>query len=227
MTKAFTGHGAGQIVMATNLTVGVLEQPLPDSAALNYAPPVYSGLDDSALMLRYADGDQRAFEALYRRHNDALYRYLLRLTGNRNTAEDVFQDAWGKLINARKRYRPTAKFNTYLFRVAHNCFIDHLRRNRRHMNEAAVDPDLSPDTGFHAEQLAESELARRRLDLALATLPIEQRDVFLLHQESGLTIDEIATITGVNRETAKSRFRYAVAKLRTALATAPDVGDKQ
>ena len=80
--------------------------------------------EDSALMLRYKDGDTAAFETLYRRHNDALYRYLLRLCRHRATAEDVFQDVWGKIIKARARYRPTAKFTTFMYRVAHNCFID-------------------------------------------------------------------------------------------------------
>ena len=74
-----------------------------------------------------------AFETLYRRHNDALYRYLLRLCRNhRDTAEDLFQEVWGKIVKSRERYRPTAKFTTFLYRVAHNCFIDHLRRNQRH-----------------------------------------------------------------------------------------------
>ena len=73
--------------------------------------------DDSALMLRYRDGDVAAFETVYRRHNDSLYRYLLRLSQNPEAAEDVFQEAWGKIIKARQRYRPTALFSTYLYRV--------------------------------------------------------------------------------------------------------------
>ena len=96
-----------------------------------YARRMGSPLDDAALMLRYRDGDVAAFEMLYRRHKDSLYRYLLRLSTNRDTAEDLFQEAWGKIIKARANYRPTARFSTYLFRVAHNCFIDHVRRNRR------------------------------------------------------------------------------------------------
>jgi RNA polymerase sigma-70 factor (ECF subfamily) len=183
-----------------------------------YARDMNEQLEDSALMLRYQAGDVAAFEALYRRHNDSLYRYLLRLSLNRHTAEDLFQEAWGKIIRARASYRPTARFSTFLFRVAHNCFIDHVRRNKRYAGDLALDLDSSatPDDG--PDQQTEKLLARRRLHAALKLLPPEQRDVFLLYEEGGLSVDDIATITDVNRETAKSRLRYANEKLRRALA---------
>jgi RNA polymerase sigma-70 factor (ECF subfamily) len=191
--------------------------PLSDGAGVPYAPAMDRAVEDSALMLRYRDGDVAAFEALYRRHNDALYRYLLRLCQHRATAEDIFQDVWGKIIKARESYRPTAKFTTFLYRVAHNCFVDYLRRNRRHAQTANVEPDSQPDAGESPDMLAERSLARRRLDAALQTLPDEQRDVFLLHEEAGLNLEQIASVTGSNRETVKSRLRYAVKKLRAAI----------
>ena len=181
-----------------------------------------STVDDSALMLRYRDGDTAAFELLYRRHNDALFRYLLRLCRHPATAEDVFQEAWGKIIKSRRRYRPTARFSTFLYRVAHNCFIDHLRRNQRHEHPASVEPDLQAADVEDQDVLVERSLARRRLEAALDTLPDEQREVFLLHEEAGLSLDEIARVTDTNRETAKSRLRYAVQKLRRAIAD-PDI----
>jgi RNA polymerase sigma-70 factor (ECF subfamily) len=173
--------------------------------------------DDTALMLRYRDGDVSAFEDLYRRHNDAVFRYLLRLCQHRSTAEDVFQEAWGKIVKSRENYRPTAKFSTFLYRVAHNCFIDHVRRNKRHATTASAEPDSQPDPSDLPETEVERQLARQRLDAALGELPEEQRDVFLLREEAGLSLDEIATVTGSNRETAKSRLRYAVNKLRAAI----------
>ena len=169
-------------------------------------------------MLRYCDGDQAAFETLYRRHNDALYRYLLRLCGNRATAEDLYQEVWSRIIRARDRYRPTAKFRTYLFRIAHNCFIDSTRRNRRYATGEPYDAEQIVDLGPSPEDAAERAGLRRRLLVAVAELPLEQRDAFLLHQEAGLTVEEIAVTTGVNRETAKSRLRYANTKLKRALA---------
>ncbi|MEE8426428.1 MAG: RNA polymerase sigma factor [Woeseiaceae bacterium] len=196
--------------------------PLSDVTGVTYARAMDRAVEDSALMLRYRDGDVAAFEALYRRHNDALYRYLLRLCRHRATAEDIFQEAWGKIIKARESYRPTAKFTTYLYRVAHNCFIDYLRRNRRHAQTANVEPDSQPDAGESPDMLVERSLARRRLDAALQTLPDEQRDVFLLHEEAGLNLEQIASVTGSNREAVKSRLRYAVKKLRAAIEEPTD-----
>ncbi|MCH7854733.1 MAG: RNA polymerase sigma factor [Proteobacteria bacterium] len=178
-------------------------------------------LEDSALMLRYRDGDIAAFRILYERHNDSLYRYLLRLCKHRDTAEDLYQEVWSKIIKARQRYRPTAKFTTFLYRVAHNCFIDHIRRNKRHSNEISIDPDDSASPTAEPEQVAETLFARERLDRALAELPYEQRNVVLLFLEAGLSLDKIAGITGVNRETAKSRLRYATSKLKAALSQGP------
>jgi RNA polymerase sigma-70 factor (ECF subfamily) len=194
------------------------EASLSTGGIVAYARSMSVTPEDSALMLRYQDGDVAAFETLYRRHKDSLYRYLLRLSLNRETAEDVFQEVWGKIIKARHRYRPTAKFTTFLYRVAHNCFIDYVRRNKRHMVASAMDPDSRPDPGDEPDLEAEKSFARQRLDVALGTIPDEQRDAFLLHEEAGLSIDTIAQVTGVNRETVRSRLRYATKKLKTALA---------
>ena len=190
---------------------------LCSETALPYARAMVHAPDDSALMLRYGDGDVQAFEILYRRHNDAIYRYLLRLCGHRDSADDIFQDVWGKIIKARETYRPTAKFTTFLYRVAHNCFIDHVRRNRRHSTNTVLEPERHRDPGESLELATERSLARERLELALSTLPDEQRDAFLLREEGGLSVEQIAAVTGCNRETAKSRLRYAVSKLRAAI----------
>lgn len=191
---------------------------LSPPAALAYARTMVVPLEDSALMLRYAEGDVAAFETLYRRHNDSLYRYLLRLTNNRDAAADLFQEVWSKIIKSRDRYRPTAKFNTYLFRVAHNAFIDHLRRNKRYCDGPADDPDLRASEVDGPDQQTERLIARQRFMQALALLPDEQRDTFLLSEEAGLTVEQIATATGVPKETAKSRLRYAVNKLRETMS---------
>ncbi len=190
---------------------------LCSAAPLAYAHPMEHIPEDSALMLRYKDGDTAAFETLYKRHNDALYRYLLRLCRHQATAEDIFQDVWGKIIKARSKYRATAKFTTFMYRVAHNCFIDHVRRNKRHSNNVEFEPGFHADTSESPDTITERSLAKERLTLALRDLPDEQRDAFLLYEEAGLTIDQIASVTGSNRETAKSRLRYAVNKLRAAI----------
>lgn len=204
-------------MVASTTSMTLPPPPLCTTARLTYAPAMAHTPEDSALMLRYQEGDMAAFEQLYRRHNDALYRYLFRLCHHRDTAEDIFQDVWGKIVKARENYRPTAKFTTFMYRVAHNCFIDHIRRNKRHANSAELDPDRHSDPGEQPDMMTERSLARERLELALRDLPDEQRDAFLLHEEAGLSIDQIASVTGDNRETAKSRLRYAVKKLRAAI----------
>ena len=202
------------------MTANVRSIPRPalcSAPALTYARRMAHAPDDSALMLRYRDGDVQAFETLYLRHKDPVYRYLLRLAGHSETAEDVFQEVWSKIIKARSSYRPTAKFTTFLYRVAHNCFIDHVRRNKRHAGNTHMEGDLHAHPGETPETTTERSLARERLEAALLQLPEEQRDAFLLHEEGGLTLDQIAAVTGCNRETAKSRLRYAVSKLRAAI----------
>jgi RNA polymerase sigma-70 factor, ECF subfamily len=189
------------------------------------------GPADAELMQRYAAGDQRAFEQLYRRHRNALYNYLLRHTRDRESANDLFQEVWARVIASRARYEPRAKFRTFLFHIGHNCFIDHCRRTSARLDRAAsteqqdvalaVAPapvaERPDERAEHAETLA-------RYRKALTELPAEQRDAFLLYEESGLSLAEIADISGVGVETAKSRLRYALAKLRRALTNPAESG---
>jgi RNA polymerase sigma-70 factor (ECF subfamily) len=186
------------------------------------APVTVAATDDATLMLRYRDGDARAFELLYERHKGPLYRYLQRMCGRREVADDLFQEVWSKVIASRGRYEARAQFNTFLFRIAHNCAVDYFRRSGRPHERAAQDvDDLAEELGAveHEQPDAALSEAQVREDFrrALAELPPEQRDVFVLYEESGLTLEEIGRITGVAMETAKSRLRYAVGKLRTAL----------
>lgn len=202
---------------AATEALGPVPGVLSSAPRVTYAARMDDRADDSALMLRYRDGDVGAFETLYRRHNDALYRYLLRHCGNAATAEDLYQEVWSRVIRARERYVPSAKFSTYLYRIAHNCFIDHVRRHKHEYDVGHKDPDLLEAATAEPAQSVEKSLARRRLDAALRDIPAEQRDAFLLREEGGLSLEQIARVCGTNRETVKSRLRYAQNKLRKAL----------
>jgi len=177
-------------------------------------------------MLAYAAGDAAAFDALYDKHRGGVYRYLLRHCGNAGTADEMFQDVWMSLIRARAGYAPTAKFTTWLYRIAHNRLIDHWRANGQVEFVAAGTGDDDDDPIAHVPASRNDEPEVRtasreisvRLAQALATLPPAQRDAFLLHQEGGLTLDEIAQLSGAGAETVKSRVRYALAKLRAELS---------
>lgn len=178
--------------------------------------------DDAGLMLRYRDGDAAAFAALYAHYKGPLYRYLLRHVRSASAAADLFQEVWSHLIATRARYEPRAKFATFLFHIAHNCAIDFFRRDSNlresvpaHDSEALLEAEVPehqrPD---RAAEFAEQESA---VLAAVAALPQEQREAFLLREETGLNIEEIARITDVPVETAKSRLRYAVRKLKNSL----------
>lgn len=187
---------------------GLFERP-----PLAYARAM-NGLDDNALMCRYAEkSDARAFEVLYGRHKDGVFRYLLRNCHGREAAEDVFQDVWSKLIRSRRSYRPTAKFTTFLYRIAHNAWIDDLRRNKRYGLGEDQTAQLISDAAL-PEESADRAIIRQNIVAALKDLPGEQRDVWLLREEAGLTVDEIAQVMDIRHEAAKSRLRYANAKLK-------------
>jgi len=172
---------------------------------------------DEALMQAWARDDLRAFEVLYARHRGMLWRFLLRGVGD-PVAEELFQDTWARVVAARARWRPEAKFTTWLLQIAHNLMVDHWRRQR----PADPDPEATlaaleiPEEQHPDGDLSEFE-QRRRLQRALDVLPPEQREAFVLRAEAGLGVDEIAEATGVGRETAKSRLRYAMVRLREAL----------
>jgi RNA polymerase sigma-70 factor (ECF subfamily) len=181
--------------------------------------------EDARLMLRYRDGDADAFSALYAHHKGPLYRYLLRQVRNAGAAADLFQEVWSRLVATRSRYEARAKFATYLFHIAHNCTMDFFRRDLRlhhAASDAAHDGQTSePEVPEYQRPDAMAEFAEQRSALlaSLSALPQEQREAFLLHEESGLTIEEIARVTQVGVETAKSRLRYAIRKLKKSLAS--------
>ena len=177
-------------------------------------------------MLAYAQGEASAFDALYARHKGPVYRYVLRHCGNAASADELFQDVWINVVRARARYAPSAKFTTWLYSVARNRIVDHWRSNGQAAFVSLDDED--DDSRSRVEALpgtrvdepdvrAQSSEIGARLTDALAGLPAAQREAFLLQQEGGLSLAEIARVTGAGEETVKSRLRYAVAKLRAAL----------
>ena len=173
-------------------------------------------------MLRFADGDAAAFDALYSRHRGGVYRYLLRQCENRATAEELFQDVWMNLVYARGRYQVQAKFATYLYTLAHNRLIDHFRRHKRlHLvplaDEDADAAELQTSPALQPDRNAQAREQAARLLRLVSELPEIQREAFLLHEEGDLSLEEIAQVTGANRETVKSRLRYAMDKLREGM----------
>ena len=182
---------------------------------------------DEDLMLAYAGGAAASFDRLYARHKGPVYRYLLRHCGHAATADELFQDVWTNVIRARASYAPTAKFTTWLYTLAHHRLVDHWRAAGQ-AGFVSIDDDDNPSLrdrvhAIHGSRVDEPETRvaageiGARLAHALSALPAAQRDAFLLQQEAGMSLAEIAALTGAGEETVKSRLRYATAKLREAL----------
>jgi len=175
---------------------------------------------DEALMLSYASGNAEAFEQLYQRHKLIVFRFFVRQNFTNSVAEDLTHDTWVKVINARQGYVVTAKFTTYLFTVARRLAIDYQQKKSHLCEVLAEDNEVKPQT--IAQSSSDNEQNKQALSVALkqqvALLPFEQREVFLLKQEAGFSIEDIANITQQNKEKVKSRWRYALQKMRKGLS---------
>lgn len=169
-------------------------------------------------MQRYQRGDAAAFETLYRRHRDPVFRYFLRGCSDRERAAEMFQDVWASVVRSHASWQPRAKFTTWLFRLAHNRLVDDYRLAR--LSTEPLEADLPVSAPSHEQpeaQLSGQQKAQRILQV-IQSLPPEQREAFVMQQESGMSLDQIGEATGVGRETVKSRLRYALAKLRQELS---------
>lgn len=179
---------------------------------------------DEELMLRYRDGDLRAFEELYSRHRVGLYRFIAWRSPRADWVDEVVQDSWASLHHARNRYQPDASFRTYLYQIARNRLVDLLRQQApllaadlgtgtdgRDMFDVLADAAqdvVTPDAALDIKQRNDS------LHQALAALPSEQKEAVVLQQFSGMSLDEISAVVCAPVETVKSRLRYAMRKLR-------------
>lgn len=182
---------------------------------------------DENLMMRYGRGEAAAFEFLYRRHESRVFRYLQRNVKNEAAANDLMQEVWFAVVRGAADYRPSAKFTTWLFTIAHNRTVDMIRANHR-LQSLDAGGDADPEGRSSLERLAieakleppaqvQSQDEAAALLSAVEQLPAEQRSAFLLQAEGDLSVEEIADATGSNFETVKSRLRYARAKLRQLL----------
>jgi RNA polymerase sigma-70 factor, ECF subfamily len=177
--------------------------------------------EDAALLRRYRQGDAEAFALLYQRHRLGLFRFLCGLCGDPTLAEEVFQDTWMSLIRSQSLQREAVLFKTWLYQIARNRLIDHWRKTGRQQGKhEAFDEQLHDQSCSETNPEQQLSLSRdqERLQAALADLPAEQREVFLLRAHGDLELHEIAELTRTPAETVKSRLRYALQKLRRLLA---------
>lgn len=169
-------------------------------------------------MLRYAKGDVTAFDLLYNKHKAAVYRFFVRQPLTREVAEELCHDVWLKIINQRDNYQDTALFTTYLFTIARRIAMDHTQNKRVRFDKQCVEKDIENVIGEDNDSISNGNATLAiALKKQIAALPYDQREVFLLKQEAGFTLDDIATITSQNKEKVKSCWRYALQKIRKGL----------
>jgi RNA polymerase sigma-70 factor (ECF subfamily) len=166
---------------------------------------------DEALMLRFCDGDAKAFDALFARHAAQVRSYLHRLTGNGATADDLAQATFLSVVKARGRFMRGAAFKPWLYAIATNAARDLHRRRRG--EELSAEPK---HTEVVEPKMKDAGLERRVRD-ALVQLPEAQRTAILMHRFEGLSFAEIALAQGVSEGAVKVRAHRGYERLRALL----------
>ena len=181
---------------------------------LNAALPEMS---DENLMLAFQAGDAAAFEHLYQNNKVMVYQYFIRNGASAAVAEELCHDTWTKLIQRLSHYQASARFRTYLFTIARNLLVDFYRKKEHQISHQSFD-ETNESEQDKPLQNAQTQLElQQALKMQIALLPFEQKEVFILKQESGFTLEEISKITENHLEKVKSCWRYAIAKIRAGL----------
>lgn len=161
------------------------------------------------LIQRAAAGSRQAFAALVSSHQARVFNFIRRLLGGADEAADLTQETFIRAFKALPRWRPEARFQTWLLQIARNAALDALRQRRRHTDEPLED---------HAELVCPAPSPLRQLESArhllllerlLTGLPLEQREILLLREVEGLSYDELASTLKINAGTVKSRLARA------------------
>jgi RNA polymerase sigma-70 factor (ECF subfamily) len=195
-------------------------------------------MTDEALMAAYQKGDVAAFAELVARHEKRLWNFVRRFVADSATAEDLLQEVFLRVVRSAPEWEPSAKFSTWVFTIARNLCTDNARRGAlRRADSLDQTPQPSrDDSGPHridriagpdgnAERAAMNREIADRVDRAVAELPLEQREVFLMREVMDLSFAEIAAATRTSEPTVKSRMRYALERLRAALGELSDQPD--
>jgi RNA polymerase sigma-70 factor (ECF subfamily) len=188
---------------------------------------------NETLMVRFRDGDVRAFEILLGRHQKPVYEFVLRSVGSHNTAvaEELVQETFLRVVKQAKSYEQRAKFTTWLYTLARNLCIDNSRRMVHRKTRSLDQPDEEGQTlldrtaaqGPAVDRKVIGQQLQTRLQQAIDALPEDQREVFLMREQADLSFKEIADIIGISENTVKSRMRYALEKLRAQLEEYQDM----
>ena len=173
---------------------------------------------DAHLMLRVKDGDAASFELLLDKYRRPLIHFLYRMVQDAAVAEELAQDVFLRVYRSRERYEATARFTTWLFRIATRLALNWLRDNKNERGQPLVDELVFADQG----PTAEAELLRnsrtREIRLAIARLPAKQRAAVLMHKYQDMDYAQIAAVLGLTQSAVKSLLFRAYETLRGRLA---------
>lgn len=177
-------------------------------------------LSDQDLVRRYVNGEESAFEVLMERHKDRVYSHIYMMVRSEQLAEDIFQDAFIKVVRTLKkgRYHEEGKFLSWVIKIAHNLVIDHFRRERKMRTvhgseENDVVARIEDDKGTAEDDIIQGR-NKRELRKLIVRLPMEQREVLVMRQSFKMSFKEIAALTDVSINTSLGRMRYALINLR-------------
>lgn len=198
---------------------------------MNPDPQTLDRESDSQVMERLRDGDNEALAIIVERYQDELVGYFYHHCWDQLTAEDLTQTVFIKLFRARERYHHSAKLRTYLYRIAHNAWIDHIRRQQHHV--VSIDAEYGAHEGQLRNSLADpraadpgdagqNHLIRTRIHEAVESLSESQRSVFILANNQDMRYQEISEVLGIPEGTVKSRMHAAIRRLRELLADLVD-----
>lgn len=179
------------------------------------------GITDDQLVKAYAEGNNEAFDALLKRHQERIFNYILRIIKNEDIANDIFQETFVKAILTIKqgRYTENGRFPAWISRIAHNLIIDHYRQEK---SENVQSADIEDVDIFNRKDLCEETIEdiiiadqiRDDVKYLIELLPDLQKEVLKMRYYQNLSFKEIAALTGVSINTALGRMRYAIINLR-------------
>jgi RNA polymerase sigma-70 factor (ECF subfamily) len=197
---------------------------------MNDASGVCLSRRDFALLQRCQDNDRAAFDEIVGLYQGKIYNYILRMTGDRDDADDLAQEVFLRMYTSLPNFRNQASLGTWLFRIASNLCIDRFRRNKKRraiaysLDEAVADDEGHvesrgniPDVTYEPQNVLERAETTRQIERALQALPEKLRTVILLYDAEGLPYEEIAKVVGCPLGTVKSRLFNARLQLRKEL----------
>jgi RNA polymerase sigma-70 factor (ECF subfamily) len=200
-------------------------QPLPEDGVLKEMMAVATIERDAELMLRVRDGDTQSFAILLERHRSPVIHFLYRMVQNQPVAEELAQEVFLRVYRSRANYEPTAKFTTWLFRIASHLALNWIRDRRHERGQESLDEDMPdgmarqvPDQGVSAEQSLVRKSKFDEIRRAIHSLPEKQKVAVLMHKYEEMEYSQIAAVLECSESAVKSLLFRAYESLRARLA---------